>query len=387
MVSVTAIGAQALNMDFFFYIFQFPSQLNIVTQTSSRLVVDYSVTRYIFTGSGVRYNIDNEPISGTITGFTYQRDGITTFTIDNLRIPAATFYQALNEQNGDPYALLFPGNDELRGTALDDVLYGGGGHNNYFGGAGSDHIVGGAGNDHIYGQSASGGPDGIDTLLGGGGSDYIQGNAGNDVIYGNDGSDRIQGGQGNDQIDAGEGNDTVNGNLGNDTIDGFVGNDSLRGGQGNDRLVGSNGSDVLMGDLGEDTLVGGFDADTLIGGAGADVFHITPSPSDRPLQLDTIGLPVDIDTIADFIPGEDKIEIESQLYPIFLAPRQATAAAAVAYAHQNFTHGNLLVGVGSDTYVFFGNTNLNPTDHYYIQALILRDIGPTALSDDDFIWG
>ncbi|TAF50267.1 MAG: hypothetical protein EAZ61_12970 [Oscillatoriales cyanobacterium] len=60
----------------------------------------------------------------------------------------------------------------------------------------------------------------------------------------------------------------------------------MYGGQQNDQLIGGEGNDTLSGDLGEDIL---------IGQAGADVFQLRPSAG--------------LDVIADFIAGEDSLEL------------------------------------------------------------------------------
>jgi len=109
-------------------------------------------------------------------------------------------------------------------------------------------------------------------------------------------------------IRAGDGDDTVNGSgsssrvavlggNGHDSITGGSGNDELHGDtafirapHGNDTLMGGGGNDLLFGEEGDDDLTGGPDRDTFIyrifsdGGDGAD-------------------------TILDFKPGEDQIEL------------------------------------------------------------------------------
>lgn len=154
------------------------------------------------------------------------------------------------------------------------------------GGARSDFLYGLAGNDTLEGAA------GADRLFGGADNDRLLGLGGNDTLYGDDGRDRVFGGAGNDLLAGG---------AGNDTMDGGAGNDTLTGGSGNDVLVGGTGHDNLAGGLGDDTLRGGDGRDTLTGGAGADMFAFA--------TVAEIGLGGQRDTISDFTPGTDRIDL------------------------------------------------------------------------------
>lgn len=111
-----------------------------------------------------------------------------------------------------------------------------------------------------------------------GGNDVIRGTYDNELIYGNsgnddlflaDGNDTIYGGRGQDNIDGGGGDDQLFGDSDQDIIKGFFGNDYLYGGKGGDTLIGDDGDDFLSGDRGEDSL---------IGGAGNDTFAVNYNP-------------------------------------------------------------------------------------------------------------
>ena len=115
--------------------------------------------------------------------------------------------------------------------------------------------------------------------------DTLIGGDGNDSIFGQDGNDSIFGGGGNDIIDGANGNDSIDGGEGNDTLIGFFGDDSINGGSGDDILIGFSGSN------------------TLIGGEGNDVFVFDPE--------DMSG----IDTVEDFVVGEDTFEIRAIVPP------------------------------------------------------------------------
>lgn len=307
---VTGFSDFPLRMDFDFFGLVRPGA-EIQARTSTSLVIStYTVPSYYisngartgifsFTGVGVRYNSDNEPIAGTITGLKITQGTSVYLKVDGLNLSAASFYQKLeNAASGlapaDAIALLFPGDDEFHGTAQDDAIFDRSGHNIFMGGPGRDWIAGGSGNDHIYGQSPNGGVDDGDRLSGGDGSDYIQGNAGQDYISGDGGSDRLNGGQGEDDIDGGSGNDTINGNRDADHIYGGDGNDLIRGGQGADFIDGGDGDDVIMGDRG---------ADSLSGGDGRDIFIFGPDTSSIGATVD------DLDRITDFRFGDDHLSL------------------------------------------------------------------------------
>ncbi|MEB3353433.1 MAG: DUF1254 domain-containing protein [Cyanobacteriota bacterium] len=84
-----------------------------------------------------------------------------------------------------------------------------------------------------------------------------------------------------------------------DVINGQDGDDHLKGRGGDDILRGDSGRDWLTGGKGNDSLAGGEGMDWLKGGRGADVFLIAPHEG--------------ADTIADFSPGTDKIELAGGL--------------------------------------------------------------------------
>lgn len=99
-------------------------------------------------------------------------------------------------------------------------------------------------------------------------------------IYGTDGNDILRGYDADQYIYGGAGNDIIYGGGGNDTIDGGAGNDIIHGGKGADRLI---------------------------GGAGQDIFVYT--------SFDESGANVlQRDTIEDFTPGEDFIDLSKMSY-------------------------------------------------------------------------
>ncbi|MFN9645879.1 MAG: M10 family metallopeptidase C-terminal domain-containing protein [Cyanobacteriota bacterium] len=91
----------------------------------------------------------------------------------------------------------------------------------------------------------------------------------------------------------------VQGSQGDDDVLGTRFADHLFGAAGNDQLAGGAGSDRLDGGLGDDRLIGGPGTDRLRGGAGQDLFVF---------QAGDLG-PRVWDTIVDFTPGSDRIDL------------------------------------------------------------------------------
>jgi Ca2+-binding RTX toxin-like protein len=163
-------------------------------------------------------------------------------------------------------------------------------------------VVGGASNDIIYNTGTLGG--------------VVSLGAGNDVLntrWGNLWVSHVIGGQGDDLLIVGKssyllteaangGNDTVRSNV-SYTLSANVENLSLigrgdRAGTGSDndnRIIGSKGDNVLSGLDGDDVLVGRWGNDILTGGDGNDTFVFRSGD--------------DMDAIADFTHGEDKIDL------------------------------------------------------------------------------
>lgn len=197
------------------------------------------------------------------------RDGQT---ISFLQVQAAILETADRVPDFSAYG----GNDgdqEIEGTAINDAINAGEGHDAVNGFAGDDYIDAGTGNDSIYGDI------GQDTLMLGAGDDYAEGGLDEDLIHGNDGADSIWAGHESDTIYGGNGSDYIRGEQGADLIyggnDGDVilgdnGDDTIFGEEGNDLMRGGNGSDILYGGDGNDRLFGANKEDTIFGGDGDD---------------------------------------------------------------------------------------------------------------------
>ena len=133
------------------------------------------------------------------------------------------------------------------------------------------------------------------------GSRNIEVHGSNNTINGGAGADTIisthTGGDRGSRISAGDGNDVVYAGAG----------DNADGGAGNDWLFGIHGNTTLTGGDGNDTLIGGPN-DVLTGGAGNDVFYFGP------VRADGGGTTFGSETISDFQPGVDTVEIFSARY-------------------------------------------------------------------------
>jgi serralysin len=145
----------------------------------------------------------------------------------------------------------------------------------------------------------------IENAKGGHGDDVINGNAASNTLWGADGSDALRGFGSQDKLYGDADNDRLFGGGGNDVLYGDAGHDKLIGGGGNDRLVGGTGNDRL---------VGGPGADVLIGDQGADRFVFQSAKHSPPGAMDTI---------EDFVSGEDKIILQPMDANLKLGGNQA----------------------------------------------------------------
>jgi Ca2+-binding RTX toxin-like protein len=195
-------------------------------------------------------------------------------------------------------------------TGFDDLFVGDGNANVVDGGSGDDRLLGGGGND---------------VLSGGEGNDSLWGGAGADVIDGGNGFDYAQYGDATSgvSIDLTADSSTWTGDAHGDTfvsIEGFdltafndvfqggAGDDKVLGRDGDDQLFGGGGNDTLDGGLGNDILSGGVGADVLIGEQGADIFKYTSVAESSGAVVNGV---VQIDDIADFTQGQDKIDLSA----------------------------------------------------------------------------
>ncbi len=297
-----------------------------------------------YTGTGLQKSLSGAPIGGTasvtaqtpesleiiagtvktITQYSQTIDGDLILnalerSYIGLTINAVDWYDAhLTATNSDDLALLraeLAGNDRF-------ILSGG-----------DDFIWAMGGNDTVSGRN------GDDTVYGGNGADSLLAEDGADLIFAGAGADRAYGGLGNDRLDGEDDNDRLWGGAGNDQQFGGTGADWLYGEDGRDLLSGGSAADQIFGGASNDTLIGGSGNDTLSLGAGVDVLRIAAG--------------FGTDTVTDFTPGVDHIEIH--------VPSGSTVTPNV-----NYQGGNATVTVLDGT-------------------LILLDVAPGSITSDSFI--
>jgi Ca2+-binding RTX toxin-like protein len=323
------------------------------------------------------------------------------------------------------------GNDSVQGTANGDDL---------FGGLGNDTLRGDAGGDRLFGEQ------GNDFLAGGFGSDTLSGGAGNDLFviqYFNDlstmknldiitdftkGQDRIDlrtigisdfntiltitnnDASGSSVISAyysglsaalsgysmkinGIGKSQLQSTdflfdtaVVNNSYLGTNNNDDLFGGLGNDSLTGYAGDDRLFGEQGNDALAGGYGNDTLYGGAGNDAFAIEYFDSSALLIFFTIK---NVDTITDFVKGQDKIDVRdiriSDFNTLMAITTEDASGNSVITAHYRSIAGNIYDD-GYATKINGIRKNQLQVSDCLLSTAIVND-NESGTEDDDDLFG
>ena len=97
----------------------------------------------------------------------------------------------------------------------------------------------------------------------------------------------------------------------------------INAGGGNDTVSGGNANDFLVGGAGDDTLIGGGGNDSLLGGGGEDTF-VFNSPPDASYNSDTI---------LDFTPADDTIQLSKAVFAGLPEGQLAAEAFALSTAH------------------------------------------------------
>jgi Ca2+-binding RTX toxin-like protein len=170
----------------------------------------------------------------------------------------------------------------------------------------------------------------------------INGTAANDTLTGTSGNDTINGLGGNDLFLAGStgGNDVIDGGAGRDSIEfkdratsamvvdwgagtisggssgsiSFSSIERIAAGNFNDVMTGNAAAQNLTGQTGADTLDGAGGADTLWGGIGNDAFIFRDMGS------------ANADRVADFVSGQDKLQLDDAAFTSIGAMGNFTAA-------------------------------------------------------------
>ena len=270
--------------------------------------------------SQVTFNFSEAP------GASFTQEDITAShgTISNFAMVDATHYTATLTAEG---AFLGAGSVSVAAGSYTDAA-------GNTGAAGSDTVT----------INTTADPNDFDSQATGGG---LQGNTFfgtpvRDVILAINQAQFIYGGAGNDEISGG------NSGTG-ETIWGGSGDDTINGNNGVDILYGGSGIDTIGGGEGGDTIIGGYGADELTGGSGPDIFKYLSVTDSHGNPNGTISY----DTISDFSPGNDDIDLT------------AFGAAFTFFKQGALARADSFVAAHTIAWFFDGNQTIvyaNPTD-------------------------
>lgn len=112
-------------------------------------------------------------------------------------------------------------------------------------------------------------------------------------------------------LDGGAGADRLFGDYHANILNGKAGHDAVYGGAGNDTIQGEAGDDRLFGDAGADRIGGGLGHDIMTGGGGADIFAFAGLADSQNYALRSDGKKFLPDFIADFVSGEDRVDLSA----------------------------------------------------------------------------
>ncbi|MGD1699962.1 calcium-binding protein [Dapis sp. BLCC M229] len=229
----------------------------------------------------------NDTIFAGADGFSYHSKIIGSDTNDTIDGNGNQFSLGFAEVNR--YANSYRDQGiEIKITQLNDDISGGGGDDVIRGHKGDDSLKGNVGNDEIWGH------EGNDSLVGGAGDDIFFGGVGSDIIKGDDGLDTSF------YIHSSAGITVDLTNKPEDSYvevadDGFGGKDRL---YSIENIVGSDYDDKIAGDNNPNVLASAKGDDLLTGNGGGDTFILSNGKN----------------TITDFNPSEDKIQIDVEAY-------------------------------------------------------------------------
>lgn len=294
--------------------------------------------------------------------------------------------------------------DRLTGDAAANRIDGGGGADTLDGGAGIDTLAGGNGADvytvqdvgDLVVEATAGSAGGTDTVVSWLASYTLPANVENGVVMspgpailsGNGLANVLTAGPGDNRLAGGGGRDTVSyeeataavrvalsvtsaqatGGSGRDTLTSI---ENLKGSDFADRLSGTAGINVLRGGLGNDTLTGGSGNDTLTGGGGNDTFRFLGS------------LTGNVDTLTDFVPGRDRLELENGVFWKLVNAGPLAAANFRASAAGTARDGNDFVVYETDTGRLFYDADGSGSEAAVLVAVLTG--APALAASDIFV--
>ncbi len=319
----------------------------VITGDGNDSITGFGGDDYIQTGGGddiLRGGSGVNTLIGGSGNDTYFVDNATDILVEEANGGYDTVYTSLSYSLGigsQLEAIMSTAGQAvtLTGNELDNSLTGGNGDDILIGRAGADILDGGEGTDYVS-YEGDGGPVFVNLTLGQGFTNTSFGDTYTDIanVIGTDFDDFIIGDPNLNQLDGGAGSDTIIGGIGGDVLIGGSGNDLLsyednsgvvfvnlltglgynNAAEGDtlsgfENVIGGLFDDTLIGDDGANRLDGAKGADTLVGNGGADTFVFAnlpnwPSPYFHP------NANYNIDTILDFVSGEDKLEITASVF-------------------------------------------------------------------------
>jgi Ca2+-binding RTX toxin-like protein len=292
--------------------------MDLTGSSSANLIIGNAGVNFLFGAGGndtlVGLNGNDFLIGGAGADFMYGGQGDDTYYVDNLgdqaseaagegtdRIATSISYALIA---GSEIELLESVNStdtnamDLTGSDSANTIIGNSGVNILSGAGGNDTLIALAGNDFLVGGT------GVDTMYGG---------TGNDTYYVDHAGDVVteSAGQGNDRIAASVSFTLASGSE-IETLEAVTRADTgamnLTGNAINNAIVGNDGANTLDGKAGNDVLVGF---------GGADIFAFTTA----------LGAG-NVDHIADFVSGTDKIALDDAIFGAFSANAFVTGTQA-----------------------------------------------------------
>jgi serralysin len=117
--------------------------------------------------------------------------------------------------------------------------------------------------------------------------------------------------------------EAVIGGSAGDALTGNAGSNNIAGGKGNDTVVGASGNDTVFGGEGDDLVAGSLGNDQLTGNAGADLFRFNS----------TLSTSANLDTITDFVHASDEIQLDDAIFTALTSPWSSAQFKTAASGH------------------------------------------------------